>query len=498
MEFVLQDVTIANPPAFAPESIAGITIQDGRITALHRAAVPRSDAPRYRLGSGLLIPGFCDSHVHAILSGLNLLAVNLKGIREYDAVCDALRQGVTNAVGPFVQACGYDESVEPRQRCLDAAELDRICPDRPLVVLRIDFHSAYVNTAAQRRLRLREPGQVRGDDFARAYLLSRNWFTDDERREGMRAMARVALSRGVTSLHCLEGAPAAPDPDRALAPVVLADGPVRARIYLQCFDVNGVARAGLTQIGGCLLLDGSLGSRTAALDSPYADGPGAGHLYHPDIRIQKLIERAERRGMQCAFHAIGPRAIEQVLTAYERVLEGTPRDHRHRIEHFLLPRPDQIERAARLGLCLGMQPAFHHFWGGPGALYAQRVGERSSGINPLRSILAAGIVVGGGSDSDITPLDPLLGIQAAVRHPVVSERLTVAQALDLWISGSRHLGFEADSGRIASGFRADLCWLGADPAGVPPSDIEKIPVLATWVGGVLSAGKLPPSDPPPA
>jgi predicted amidohydrolase YtcJ len=198
--------------------------------------------------------------------------------------------------------------------------------------------------------------------------------------------------------------------------------------------------------------------------------------------------------MQCAFHAIGPRAIEQVLAAYERVLAARPRrDHRHRIEHFLVPRPDQIERAAALGLGLGVQPTFHDYWGRPGGMYAARLGpERAGTVSPLATLRRAGLVLGGGSDSDVTPLDPLLGVRAAVTHPVASERLDVAAALDMWVSGSRWLGFESDSGRLSPGQRADLVLLGRDPLATPAGELDRIPVLATWVAGRKIVTSAPP------
>lgn len=480
MEFLVQNARIAEPPRFVARRVAGLLVRNGRVAQVFDQPPPTwPDLPREELPDGVLLPGFCDAHVHALMSATGLLAASARDRAIAEVIAEAARDDVA-----VVRVSGYDETRDPSGE-LTRERMDRLVPDRPLVVLRVDLHSCWVNTRAAERLQV-DAGHVRGPAFYQASETMRAWTTRDERAEGLARLARHAAARGVTSLHGLEGAPGPNDPERHDACELLPKLPVRARVYLQCFDVTGVAKRGLRQIGGCLLVDGSLGSHTAALDAPYADEPAtAGLLYYEDTRLEALIRRADDRAMQCAFHAIGPRAIEQVLAAYERVLKGrSPRDHRHRIEHFLVPRPDQIARAAALGLHLGVQPAFHHYWGAPDGMYAQRLGpERVRAVNPLASLLNAGLTLGGSSDSDVTPLDPLLGVKAAVTHPVASERLTVAQALDLYVTGSRRLGFEDDAGSFAPGQRADWVLLGRDPLATPAGELDAIPVLGTWVEG---------------
>lgn len=496
IEFLVIEPTLSSPPDFVPRRVAGLWVRNGRIERVFETP-PTSwpDVPRERWPDGVLMPGFCDSHVHALASASAMLAAQVRDCVALEDVCAAIADGARAQDGAVVRVGGYDDAADPRGATLTRERLDALAPDRPVVVLRVDQHSCWVNTRALERLALPAglagveedvSGHLRGPAFAAAGDAMRAWVTREERVRGLLELGRYAVSRGVTSLHGLEGAPGPDDPERDLACELLPAMPVRTRLYLQCFDITGVARRGLRQIGGCLLLDGSLGSHTAALDAPYADEPGtSGMLYHADTRIEALIRRADDRGMQCAFHAIGPRAIEQVLSAYERVLRGrAPRDHRHRIEHFLVPRPDQIERAAALGLGLGVQPTFHHFWGGPEGMYASRLGpQRVLSVNPLGTLTRAGLTLGGSSDSDVTPLDPLLGVQAAVTHPVASERLSTAQALAMWTTGSRWLGFEDDAGSFAAGQRADFVLLGRDPLSTPADELGRVQVLGTWVEG---------------
>jgi predicted amidohydrolase YtcJ len=192
------------------------------------------------------------------------------------------------------------------------------------------------------------------------------------------------------------------------------------------------------------------------------------------------------------MHAIGDAAIEQLLSAYEQALRDTPRsDHRHRIEHFSLPTPEHIERASRLGVALGMQPIFAAMPEG-GEVEYQVAGleflgpERYQRRHPYRKIVDAGILVGGGSDSDAKPMGPLAGIHAVVNHPDEERRLTVMEALSLFTTNAARIGFEEEEkGSIEPGKLADLVVLGADPLEVDPRTLRDIPVGMTIVGGEI-------------
>ena len=135
-------------------------------------------------------------------------------------------------------------------------------------------------------------------------------------------------------------------------------------------SLPGSMEHGLTSVGGDLPVDGSIGARTAALEHPYDDDTDRGRLYHDDDTLAEFFHAGHNAGLQVGVHAIGDRAIEQVLRTWERVylaLDSRERRHfrarRHRIEHFVLPSADQVERAAMLGLAVSIQPAFDRRWG---------------------------------------------------------------------------------------------------------------------------------------
>jgi len=193
--------------------------------------------------------------------------------------------------------------------------------------------------------------------------------------------------------------------------------PVRVVLYWATEDHKKILDAGLRWWGGDILLDGSIGSRTAAFEAPYSDDPStSGYLHYSDARVREFMVTALENGLQVAFHAIGQLAVRQAMDSLEYALSACPvQDHRTRIEHFGFPDISDVERAARLGAVISTQPSFTYLRGGPGTVYNQRLGDaRERAGYPLRRFLDAGLVVGGGSDSDVTPIDPVLGMHAAV------------------------------------------------------------------------------------
>ncbi len=180
-------------------------------------------------------------------------------------------------------------------------------------------------------------------------------------------------------------------------------------------------------------------------------------------------------------HAIGDRAIEAVLGAYERT-SIEPED-RYRIEHFELARDEHLERAAKLEIVASMQPNFLQ-WVGSGGMYEARLGaERTGRATPHRLVLDAGIRLACGSDC--MPFSPLFGIHQAVNAPYPAQRLTVEEALRCYTRGGACASFEEElKGSLAPGRLADFIVLSADPF-QHPEGIENIKVEMTYLGGEL-------------
>jgi hypothetical protein len=300
----------------------------------------------------------------------------------------------------------------------------------------------------------------------------------------------LILQRGVTTIHALDGGPRNPGATAFLLEIrgVL---PLKIVLYNQSMVIREVLDLGLPRIGGCICADGAFESHTAALFEPYADEPdNYGTLTYPQEEMSDFILRAHQAGLQSAIHCEADRAIEQVLYAYERALRYFPRkDHRHRIEHFEIPTENQIERVARAGILTAMQPSFlpaFFFRDGVERYEAFLGRSRLKRIHPYRTMLSHGILMAGGSDSPVTRIDPLYGIEAAVNHPHSDERLSVLEAIRLYtINGARFAFEEEQKGSIEAGKAADLVILSEDPCAVVPEKIGSITIEMTLVDGEI-------------
>ena len=443
-----------------------------------------------------IVPGFIDSHVHMTGTGRSLANDDVRAAASKVELLELVRKRSGEDL-QVVHVEGFDESGWAPPEVPTGEELDAIS-DRPVVVTRADGHLTVVNAAALAAI---DPGGAdgieRGDDDeptgrlrAEANRRASTWVesTYDRLRieEFQLQAAGLAASRGVTSVHemsmhhsdleVLMG-------HRARLPVDVS--PIPGSTSLQDAMANG-----FPSIGGDLPIDGSIGARTAALTHPYEDGGGDGELYHDDDELAEFFHTGHNAGLQVGVHAIGDRAIEQVLATWERVylaLDSRERRHfrarRHRVEHFVLPSAAQIERAAMLGLSVSVQPAFDRFWGQGGGLYEERLGPaRAMAAHPIRTMLERGIEVGVGSDSPVTPLDPMAAIASLEGLHEPTQRLTRLEALKLHRVGSARLGHQdAKKGVLEPGRHADFAAYDEDPLEV--DSIEGLrPVLTVSLG----------------
>jgi predicted amidohydrolase YtcJ len=304
------------------------------------------------------------------------------------------------------------------------------------------------------------------------------------RRAAERRAVELALSRGAVHLHAqLVGFKR-----DAYASEIAALRALPAKIYPKVCEPDArLARdLGLPHIGGDVFLDGSIGSRTAALSEPYSDAEACGALRFSDDELYEYYARAEALGIAAGVHAIGDAAIDQSLRVWERVLSGkpSPRGCRHFIEHFEIASPEHIEACSRMQIYLSMQPQFDALWANDGGMYETRLGStRKHAMNALARIEAAGGMLCGGDDSPVCDLNPLAGMQACIDHHEPSERLPRATALALYTVNAAYLGYaETQTGNLASGLAADFVVLARDPFedGACFTDCT---VLETWSDG---------------
>lgn len=472
---------------------SGLTIDGARVVALGEAPAGIA-AERIDLAGATVVPAFADCHVHLAETGYFSGPRDLSGVRSYEEFAAAVAR--LRGERGVVIAGRYDESAWRDLGVADARPLERFHADTFALLSRVDGHSCVVNAKTLALLAL-DPGTAGierdGDGAPTGKLfVDANWHAQrsflarvpaEVRRRAERDAAQAALSRGALHLHAqLIGHPRDAYAGEIAA---LRELPVKVHPKICELDAALAQALGLPYVGGDIFLDGSLGSRTAALSQPYADGAGCGALRYGDDELLAFYAQAESLGVSAGVHAIGDAAIEQSVRVWERVLAGkpSPRGCRHFIEHFELATPEQIADCARMGIHLSMQPSFDARWGGERGMYQARLGSRRRhAMNALRTIERAGATICGGSDSPVCALDPLAGMQACIEHHEPDQRLTPASALAAFtLDAARFAHAETQTGNLLSGLAADFVLLDRDPLEL--GSFTGVRVLATWGDG---------------
>jgi len=476
-EASMATTTYINGHVFTGEGFTdGFTIRDGFF------AVPEEDCKRVDLKGACVLPGFIDSHTHLIPAGLYALGADLSGAISLDEVFSRIESALASPMTAQPFACLFDETRLKENRFPTLRELDDVTGTTPFYMTRIDLHSMMVNTAFMKKYGMKGTSPlIRGRDYDLMVRRLGQEVPFGDKKRGLLEMEKKAFKAGVTALHTMEGV----EDDFSNIDALLelqGQTPLGILLYPQVMDLQGVLERGLPRIGGCILIDGSLGSRTAALSAPYYDAPGeTGRLYLDDEALFSFMRRVHEAGLQMSFHAIGDRAVRQLVRGYS--LLGREAEKRHRIEHAILVQDEDLETIARLGLWLDFQPMFHEFWGKPGGLYEQRLGkERARQVNRIRTAAEKGIPFAFGSDCNVTPLDPLGGIAAAVSHPVPGERLSVEEAVRAFTLYAARIGHTENlQGSIFPGKKADFVVLSGNI--FSEEDIRKVTVRETYIAG---------------
>lgn len=449
-------------------------------------------------------PGFFDSHVHLVQTALNALSLDLSHCRSIQEIIQKICHYIE--LQPcqdemIIYGYGLDETKLVERRLPNRRELDACSRDYPIWLNRVEYHTSVVNSRAlhmcsipftlkgiEREANGLPTGRFNSEASAwiRNFMLNR--ISDELRGKGIEIVLKDFVQKGVTSINCMEGGYLFHDKDADFIHGNANRFPIDLYLYYQTLDVRKAMGLGLPRIGGCIFIDGSFGSHTAALGEPYEDmASSKGTLFFDQETMNHFVDTAHRNGIQVAVHAIGDRAIEQILTAYERAASHYPEIQLfHRIEHFELPTDQQIERASKLGIVISCQPAYEYFWGNKGDMYAYRLGEeRKNQTNPFRKMFDAGLVVAGGSDCDVTPCHPMLGIHAAVNHPNQQYALTVEEAIQMFTSNAaKAVNDFANKGSLKAGKLADFIILNQDLKEVDPLKLKDVEVQATFKEGI--------------
>lgn len=462
-----------------------------------------------------VVPGLIDAHLHLAWFGQTLGMVNLEGALSVDECVQRVRRAAAGPAG-WILGDGWDHYLWTPPDFPDRHALDRVAPDRPVVLRRKDGHSIWANSLALKLAGIdattpEPPGGAidREEHGEPAGILRENAIELVWRVVPQPGPADIehalllaqghALAFGLIGVHTMES----PDVFAACQRLDAA-AKLTLRIYhsIQKEHLDEAIGVGLRtgfgndrlRVGGVkLFADGSLGSMTAAMLDDYIGQPGRrGVVTLPKDEMQALVRRATAAGIAPVIHAIGDAANRAVLDVYEEN-RAQGDSLRYRIEHVQILHPADIPRLARLGVVASMQPLH----GTADRDAATRLwGERSRYAYAWRSVLAAGAPIAFGSDCPVETINPLAGIYAAVTRQRAGEPdvpswypeecLTPEQALRAYTLGAAYAsGEETSKGSLAAGKLADMVVLSQDILAIPPQEILRTRVEMTISGGQI-------------
>ncbi len=455
---------------------------------------------------GSILPGFIDSHFHLVQAALNSRSLDLSKAGSFSDIGALVSKAAKMSPGKNIRGIGLDAQNLKEGRFPDRTVIDKYCRDAPVFINSVEYQTSVLNTYAL--LYYKIPFTLEGIDFDKNQvptgiithyanvLLRENVLRsipNSTRMETVNEFLGSVVKKGITTVNAMEGGRLYCDKDAEFIYESKDKLAIDVVLFYSTIDIARVVKMQLGRIGGCLYVDGTFGARTAALSFEYNDCPGnIGGLNFTQKEMNQFVLQCYTNRLQLALYTIGDRAIEQALTAHEYALDKTGNTGlRHRLEHVELPTLDHIRRAKSLGLVFSMSPTYEYVWGGPHKLYHDRLGENYRRTNPLDQIIREGVVICGGSDCDVTPADPLLGIYSAVNHPVEAHRVSLYEAIKMFTSNGAYSIFEEDKkGALEVGKAADIVILGNDILSVPDENIKDIRVMTTVKSGRILHNQL--------
>ena len=502
--------------------VDALVIREGRVAFAGRRddVNPAAGEPTLDLGGRAVLPGLVDGHGHLMLLARARLELDLAAARSEDEIARMVAAAAARrSPGEWITGRGCDQTPWPGQAYPSRASLDRAAPGHPVALIRVDGHATWASGLALTRAGITPhsadpPGgliakDARGEptgiliDLAQDVIRGLVPVPSEERfDQAVRDTIAECLAKGLTGAH---------EPGLDLSAVasytrLIERGQFPFRVFaaLSGKKAWGRYRDGAPETVGDgrlvvgavkLWLDGALGSRGAALHSPYCDDPAnTGLVLVPPEDVERLTREVSARGFHVWVHAIGDRANTMVLDVFERVRADGGPPSRLRVEHAQILTPADIPRFARLGVVPSMQPTHctsDMRWAG------ERLGpERLAGAYAWRSVLDSGAYIAGGSDFPVEDANPFHGLHAAVtRRPregadpgwQPEQRMTRDEAVrSFTIWNARSVGLAADQGSLEVGKRADLIALADDVFTCAEETIGSLAPVLTMVGGVVA------------
>ncbi len=480
------------------------------------------------LAGKLVIPGINDAHTHFLSGSLGLFEVDLVGARSLESIQKRVKDfAAAHPEAPWITGAGWEYSYLPGKELPNRSALDAAVADRPVFLRAYDGHTGWANSRALELAGIGRNRKYQG--FGEIVLDPRTGHPTGILKEGAMSLVRskipppsretklaalrkglqMAASLGITSFQNASG-----DPEElSLYEALLNDNELTARVSMAMSlspgttqeDIDRIAKLkakyskGLLHVGAVkIILDGVIESHTAAMLDPYSDMPDtSGIPSYSQAELNRLVLLSDKAGLQVYIHAIGDRAVQMALDAYDRALRLDGRhDARFRIEHIETIAQADIARFARLGVLASMEPI--HADPGTNGVWVPAVGEeRCKRAFAWRSLEKAGARLVFSSDWPAAiSVDPMRGIQCAVTRRTIEgdpprgwipdERVSVETSLRAYTQNGAYASFEEDAkGTLQKGKLADLVVLSQDLFKIAPMEIYRTKVVMTVFDGKI-------------
>jgi predicted amidohydrolase YtcJ len=478
------------------------------------------------LDGRFVMPGFNDAHTHLSNAGLEKMTVNMVGVKTLDEFRERLRVKCDTAEpGDWVVGRGWDETLWPVKALPTRWDLDEVSGQHPVYLVRVDGHIGVANTRALKLASVtvasREPdgGKIDRDESATPNGILREKAqelveavipkpTHEKRRHALELALADLASHGITSAQDFSQWE-----DFEIFEELETDGKLTARVseWLPFDDSiedlnskrNSHPASDSMLHTGMLkgFMDGSLGSKTAALLEPYSDDPkNSGLPQYDPAKLNAMTKERVLAGYQIGLHAIGDKGVQMALDAFAEAEKAAKEakvkaadggtDYRLRIEHAQVSTPQQVSRFKELKVIASMQP--NHLLTDMNWAESRLGPKRAANSYAWNDFLRRGVVLAFGTDYPVEPVTPFRGIYAALTRQsedgtksyYPERRLNIEQAIAAYTTGAAYAEFaEKQKGKIAPGMLADFVVLDQDITAASPTKILQTRVLRTVVGG---------------
>ncbi|TLU65221.1 amidohydrolase [Thalassotalea litorea] len=540
LPLVLTLSTLSPLPALAEttiiKNVKGYTFTDGELMTFKALKFTDDKVDRiYKLtdqidsasdatvidGKGrVMLPGLIDAHGHVLSYGLSLMRVDLMGSpSEQDSVARVKDFAQKNSDSKWIQGRGWNQVQWPSNAFPTAASLDKVFPDTPVVLSRVDGHALWVNSKAMAvagidsttkevdggqiiRDKNNQPTGVFVDNAMDLIFKSMPALSQQDMEVALEKSMRSLASMGLTSVH---DAGISKQNIAAYQSLIKKQSmPIRINAMVDVMDSNWKATLAKgtslsddkkLQINSVKIsADGALGSRGAALIEDYSDMPHhRGLLLHDDKTLGNIIHHAMQAGFQVNTHAIGDNANKIVLDHYQNAIAKTQsRDLRHRVEHAQVLQMSDIERFAEMDIIASMQAT--HATSDKNMAEDRLGSERIKGAYAWKTLLNKQVIIAAGSDFPVESPNPFFGLHASLTRQdkqnlpkggwYPEQAMSMAQAFKSFTLDAAYAGHqESYLGSLEPEKQADFILVDQDIFAIPGKDIWKTQVHQTWVGG---------------